>query len=493
MRELDDAALEMLLRQTLRAKAGPADPSLTAEDLETRAAQRRRRRLRRGMLLMGLAAVIALPASALVVGAIHLTRPQQDGYEAVVVRSNGGSDLHLVAIDEAGRERVLTTPSSSTYAASDETLFVVPDAISSDGWLAIGGGSVPRPGAVGLSGRSNFVVHLIDLTGRAAPHTIDSGALAAAGWGPTGRLGMIFHEDTLMVADPSTGAVSGPVHVSRRRPRVRPLDRRWSEPGPRLRGRAAAPTRRTMVRRTGHPPGRRLDARAFDRRARPGHRSAQRRVRRAYLRDQCSGIGLGVPEPGRRDRCRGRPVGVTRGVVPGPAGARPGDRRELLRRRARDLAPPRQLRARPLRRAGPGRRTGSGPADWERGHPTGGHRAVVVGPRQDLFWSPPSTRNGATSNGRSSWRPMTAQRRSTTAGSRDLCRPPRQRPGPADRSSGTSAPLRRATVAVHRSEVLPSATLISEAGDEPVFCSRWTTTRAGRRGPSPRRPSVRSR
>ncbi|MFI5293361.1 MAG: hypothetical protein ACHQ02_10890, partial [Candidatus Limnocylindrales bacterium] len=75
MRDVDDLMLEGLLRQTLIAEASTVPVTLAPETLRARWQDRSRRGRRRRLVLLGIAAVLTIPAAALVAGMLRPPTP----------------------------------------------------------------------------------------------------------------------------------------------------------------------------------------------------------------------------------------------------------------------------------------------------------------------------------------------------------------------------------------------------------------------------------
>ena len=221
MREIDDRALEALLRRTLAEHAEEISLSLTTHVVRARLEDRRRRRRRvipgRRIVLLGLAAALLLPIGAFVGGWLRTEQgpqitesspvvsslpprsidpaspavtetpsaPVADRYQALVVRFEGDAVV-IVAVRGDRQQRVV----ASIPILERRLGTLVP---SADGWLAML-----------YSGGAEFV----DLgdPGR-VPRPFSMGETTTGfSWNPDGRFAAWDESGLVTLIDPETGA-----------------------------------------------------------------------------------------------------------------------------------------------------------------------------------------------------------------------------------------------------------------------------------------------
>lgn len=191
MHELDDRALESLLRRTLREEAATAPPTLTWEALEARARKLRRDRTigRRNLTLLGVAAILLLSGAALVAFAERRLDPADGSYQAVLVRPG----FEVVVVRPDGWERVVHRYDRASF------MFLDAEA-SSSGWMAI------------HNMREYNVIEwlLLDAASLNGPARAISppplGEQTSGGWSPDGRFSMWGSDGEVILVEPATGA-----------------------------------------------------------------------------------------------------------------------------------------------------------------------------------------------------------------------------------------------------------------------------------------------
>ena len=226
MREIDDRALEALLKRTLAERADDIPFSLTADVVRARLEDRRRGR--RGLIpgrrivLLGLAAVLLLPLAAFVGGSLRtpegprvtgpnpavtsLPQPSTelpaptaqvaDRYQALVERFDGDAAV-IVAVRGDRQERVI----ASVPWLEGRFNELVP---SADGWLAR------------VNGAESEFIDLRDP--ESAPRPFSMGETTTGySWNPDGRFAFWDESGVMTLIDPETGAethltVRGPLN-----------------------------------------------------------------------------------------------------------------------------------------------------------------------------------------------------------------------------------------------------------------------------------------
>ncbi len=226
MREIDDRALEALLKRTLADHAEEVPFSLTPGLVRERLADRRRQRRGvvpgRRIVLFGLAAALLLPIAVFVGGSLRTqegprttepnpavtalpqpatdapapSAPVADRYQAVVVRFEDDAAI-IVAVRGDRQERVI----ASIPVLERRFGNLVP---SADGWLAR------------VSGEESEFIDLRD-PGR-APRPFSMGETTTGySWNPDGRFAAWDENGVVTLIDPETGAetqltVRGPLN-----------------------------------------------------------------------------------------------------------------------------------------------------------------------------------------------------------------------------------------------------------------------------------------
>ena len=223
MREIEDRALEVLLRRTLAEHAEEISASLTPDVVLARLEDHRRRRRRgipgRRIVLLGLAAVLLVPIGAFVAGSLwtdHGPRisepsppvselaspsgelpsqlvtvtpspPVADTYQALVVRHTDDATIFL-AVRGDRQERVI----ASIPTLGRRTNLVVP---SERGWVAM------------FYGEGTEFIDLRDPTQAPRPFSMPD-ATTAWSWHPDGRFAALAESDLVTLIDPETGEVT---------------------------------------------------------------------------------------------------------------------------------------------------------------------------------------------------------------------------------------------------------------------------------------------
>lgn len=216
MREIEDRALETLLRRTLAEQAEEISLSLTADVVRERLEDRRRRRRRvspgRRIMLLGLAAVLLVPIGAFVGGWLRtdegpaitesspaVTSPPSkatgppspaatepaSAYQALVVRSDADGTA-IVAVRSDRQERVV-----ASFPTLERGLgWVLP---SAEGWLA-------------MSYQDGWeFVDLRDPGRPPRPFTLTE-TTSGWSWHPDGRFAAWDESGLVTLIDPDTGA-----------------------------------------------------------------------------------------------------------------------------------------------------------------------------------------------------------------------------------------------------------------------------------------------
>jgi hypothetical protein len=225
MREIEDRALEALLKRTLAEQAEEVPFSLTSDVVLARLENRPRRGRSvpgRRILMLGLAAALLLPLALLVGSALRTqegpritppdaavptvpppsaeppapSAPVADTYQALLVRYQDKAAV-IVAVRADRQERVIASIPPVKTRIGD----LVP---SVDGWLAR------------VNGAASEFIDLRD-PGR-APHPFSTGeATRGYSWNPDGRFAFWDENGALTLIDPETGAethltVRGPLY-----------------------------------------------------------------------------------------------------------------------------------------------------------------------------------------------------------------------------------------------------------------------------------------
>ncbi len=198
MAEQLEVRLEALLRGTLKAEAATLPVAIGPADVLRRRELRRRERARGRNRLLLIAALVALPLGAVLIGAPR-PDPPPEGYSAVLVRGFGDSEIQVFAAREGVAERVLTVPRSRLDDAGilDAAEIQVLET-SATGWIAM---YVATDG-VQASGYREFVVLLNVRDPDAVPVVREGTHLGA--WTPNG-LYWSATNDAYELIDPASG------------------------------------------------------------------------------------------------------------------------------------------------------------------------------------------------------------------------------------------------------------------------------------------------